>query len=93
MSSSPRVQRLSQLVAWVAGLNFLALWVLLASIPSWAPEAPRDTYTHPVQFRGNHIRYVPSPVGRYVDLGLWVHFGLLAASLGVARWLRPRPTE
>lgn len=80
------------MVAGIAGLNFTALLVLLASIPSWAPEAPRDPYTHAVRFRGNHVHYVPGPVGLYVDLGLWVHFGLLAASLGIAQWLRPRPT-
>jgi hypothetical protein len=85
--SPSRIRRASQLLSGITALNFLLFWLLLASIPKWASEAPRDSWTHPVRFRGNHVHYVPELVGVYVDLGLWVHFALLALGIGVGRAL------
>jgi hypothetical protein len=68
-------------------MNFIVCWLLLVSIPKWAPEASRDAYTYPVHFRGNHVHDVPRPVGLYVDFGLWVHFALLAVGFGLAHRL------
>ena len=64
----------------VAGALSVVAWVLGATRYLWASREPGPSHPYGVRFRGGDTFFFSTPVGWWLDNGLWI----FAAALGLA---------
>ena len=86
---SRRVRIVGDVLNWIAGLNFVCVWLTIVAAPIWGPREPTPEASYPAVFRGQ-THYLPDWLGLYLNIGFWAQFGLLAACVAVPLLLGAR---
>lgn len=88
--SAPRV-RLATVPLVVVGALSVVGWALGMTRHLWALREPDPAHPYGVRFRGGETFYFSTPVGWWLENGLWIFFAALGvALLGDLLSKRPR---
>jgi hypothetical protein len=62
-------------------VNLCAEIALIFSMPKWGRPIPDLSHSYPVVLKSRGIYFVQPWIGKYLTVGLWMHFLLIAAAI------------
>jgi hypothetical protein len=65
------------IIFWIAMVEFVAGWVLFATLPRWARATPDAAHPVEMRMKFGHIYYLSAGIGWFMNNHLWIFFGLL----------------
>lgn len=78
---SSRLVRPAAVPLVVAGGLSIVAWVLGITRHRWASRVPDSEHPYGVRFRGDEMFFFSTPVGWWLDNGLWVFFAALTVAV------------